>query len=352
MYVYLENGDWYQGNTVSEGEATAELVFTTNYTGYEENLTDPSFRGQALVFAYPLIGNYGVNRERFESDEVQPYAAIAREFDKSVYSLFQEEGIPAVDGIDTRNLVTTIRDEGSMNCGIADSKERAKELAFEDVDMTYPPRENIEHRGTGTLNIVLLDCGVKESMLDKLAEAGARVIRVPWDFPKEKIAEYQPDLLFVSNGPGDPQAYESAIETIQYWEGRIPVSGICLGQQLISLALGGSTTKMKFGHRGSNQPVYSEELGRVRMTTQNHSYEVSELPDELQITEYNVNDESIEGVKREEDGWNMQEKENGYFSLQRVTPIVARQYHPEANPGPNDSEDFFEEVISIAQNFQ
>lgn len=345
MHLYLENGEHYEGRCAASGEASAELVFTTNYTGYEENLTDPSYHGQALVFAYPLIGNYGVNSERFESDSIKASAAIAREFDSAAKEWLADEGIPAIDGVDSRDIIINIREHGSMNCGIAESLERAKELAFHDVDMIYPARDMIKHYGSGNPNIALLDCGVKDSMLEKLS-ADAHVIRLPWDYPKEKIAEYQPDLLFVSNGPGDPEGYESAVETIEYWEGRIPVSGICLGQQLISLALGGSTKKMKFGHRGSNQPVLDLEENQVRMTTQNHGYEVSEIPDSISVIQRNVNDESIEAIRREEDGWRC----DPY--LRRVTPILATQYHPEANPGPNDSEYFFDEVQQMAQNFQ
>lgn len=345
MYLYLENGDYYEGRCVSSGEASAELVFTTNYTGYEENLTDPSYHGQSLVFAYPLIGNYGVDSRRFESDSIKAEAVIAREFDASVENWLDSEDIPAIDGLDTRSIILTIREEGSMNCGIADTLERAKELAFYDVDMTYPPSKEIEHHGSGNPNIVLLDCGVKDSMLEKLS-ADAHIIRLPWNYPKEKIAEYQPDLLFVSNGPGNPEGYEKALRTIEYWEGRIPVAGICLGQQLVTLALGGSTKKMKFGHRGSNQPVLDLEENQVRMTTQNHSYEVSQIPDSVDVIQRNVNDDSIEAIRREEDGWRC----DPY--LRRVTPILATQYHPEANPGPNDSEYFFDEVQQMAQNFQ
>jgi len=362
MKLVLENGDTYEGEFVTDEEppqpVTAELVFTTAYTGYEESITDPSYNNQALVFSYPLIGNYGVDERRFESEEIQPSMVITREFDASIKDWFTDyyhDEFPAcgVHNLDTRDVVTTIRDEGSMLATAVsdgDYEELLERYEFEEAfvtsspDQKYEPPQQVgfEHHGSGDPNIALLDCGVKHSMLEKLSE-DAHVIRFPHHVDRATIGTYQPDLLFVSNGPGNPEDYEEAIETVQYFDGRIPIAGICLGQQVITLALGGSTQKMKFGHRGSNQPVI-DQSGKVRMTTQNHSYEVAEVPDSLEMTQWNVNDESPEGVEREADGW---QHEDG--KIWKQTAILARQYHPEANPGPNDSLDFFEDVLALTE---
>jgi len=333
MYIALENGETISGEMRSPGSAKVELVFTTAWTGYEESITDPSYNGQGLIFAYPLIGNYGMDNRRFESDGATPSAVIARELTDDVSDYLRDEGVPAIDNVDTRHLVTAIRDHGSMKAGIASTERAAQkhcaDAVTEGIDMTYePPYDTAERYGDGSRPIiVMLDCGVKTAMIERFVERGAHVVRVPWDTNAEKIRSFDPDLLFVSNGPGNPREYGKAIDTIRFWHEQIPIAGICLGQQLITLALGGDTEKMKFGHRGSNQPVYDTRTERVRMTTQNHSYEVSDIPDELSLVQYNVNDESPEGLNGEN--------------------IICRQYHPEANPGPNDSLDFFDDVLDL-----
>lgn len=361
MKLVLENGDVHDGEfLLGEHRVTAELVFTTAYTGYEESITDPSYNNQALIFSYPLIGNYGVDDRRFESDSIQPSMVIAREFDGCIKDWFRDyyhDEFPAcgIHKLDTRELVTTIRDEGSMlatavsdeNYELSLEQHENYEEAFfpNSPNQGYEPPSQIgfEHHGSGEPHIALLDCGVKRSMLEKLSD-DAHVIRFPHTVDPATIAEYQPDLLFVSNGPGDPCNYEEAINTVQYYDGDVPIAGICLGQQVISLALGGNIRKMKFGHRGSNQPVI-DQSGKVRMTTQNHSYEVADVPDELEVTQWNVNDESPEGLEREAGGWIETE-----HSFKKQTAILARQYHPEANPGPQDSFEFFERVQKLAES--
>jgi carbamoyl-phosphate synthase small subunit len=332
-YIALENGDVYRGRMASPGAASAELVFTTTYTGYEESLTDPSYNGQGLVFCYPLIGNYGVDERRFESDEIQPRAAIAREFTDSAKEWLRSASVVGVENVDTRSIAITIRQEGSMVAGVESSQRGAERLCAEAMSSTIDMRHDCDESLPTTYNedgdptIALLDCGVKESMIQKFAERGATVVRLPWDASVERVSAHNPDILFVSNGPGSPEKYDAAIATIEEYHGKIPIAGICLGQQLITLALGGSTKKMKFGHRGVNQPVYDDRTERVRMTTQNHSYEVDDVPEELSLVQWNINDKSPEGLESD--------------------TVLCRQYHPEANPGPTDSFDFFDDVLSL-----
>lgn len=332
-YLALEDGTVFKGRGRSSGEVLTEVVFNTAYTGYEESITDPSYNGQALLFAYPLIGNYGVDERRFESDGVQPDAVVSKEFTDEVANWLQDAGVPAIDRIDTRSIIHRIRNRGSMACAIAGSSQRASELAesgsLSEKVITFTPtkgRREYTSERAGDVRIVLLDCGVKESMISYLAERGATVVRLPWTASVESVFDENPDILFVSNGPGNPEDYENAIDIVRAVD--VPIAGICLGQQIIALAYGGSTRKMKFGHRGVNQPVYDTDVGNVRMTTQNHSFEVANVPDELDVVQYNINDDSPEGLTG--DG------------------ILCRQYHPEANPGPHDSFDFFDEVISLA----
>lgn len=335
MYLHLENGDTYTGEGVIDKGASAELVFTTAYTGYEESLTDPSYFGQALVFAYPLIGNYGVDTRRFESGHIQPSMVIAREFDESVRNWLASEGIPAIEAIDTRDLILTIREEGSMRCGLGSSEYKArmncKYGAWPDDYQEKVTCDNtMVYNEEGWPTIGLIDCGVKESMIEHFVERGACVYRFASDASRSKVLGSGLDIFFVSNGPGDPKDYEHVQDLASYFYDRgYPIAGICLGQQIVALALGGSTKKMKFGHRGVNQPVYDERTERVTMTTQNHSYEVSRVPDGLDLVQWNVNDESPEGLEGDK--------------------VILRQYHPEANPGPNDNLDFFEDVLNLAR---
>lgn len=334
-YISLETGETIIGDGIGSGVVKTELVFTTAYTGYEESITDPSYGGQGLIFAYPLIGNYGVDNRRFESNSVQPDVIIAREFTDDVRDWLDEESVLCVEGVDTRAIVTSIRENGSLKAGIASTERAAQRLCAEavthGVTMRHESRNDLpKFYGDSDTTIALLDCGVKMSMIEKFVDRGVEVVRLPWDVNPSNLEQHDPDLLFVSNGPGDPSSYDDAIETIRHVHEDLPIAGICLGQQLITLALGGSTTKMQFGHRGSNQPVIDKRTEKVRMTTQNHSYEVSEIPEQLELVQYNVNDNSPEGLVGDS--------------------IICRQYHPEANPGPNDSMDFFDDVLSLIRS--
>ncbi|MFB6267964.1 MAG: glutamine-hydrolyzing carbamoyl-phosphate synthase small subunit [Halodesulfurarchaeum sp.] len=341
-YIALETGEVVEGRARAPGEAHGELVFTTPYTGYEESLTDPSYEAQVLTFAYPLIGNYGVRAERFESDRVHPHAVLARELTDDVAAWLADEGVPAIDRVDTRDLVLSIRDRGAMRCGIAAGPDASPDAAREHL-ASCPHMSDIKdigarvsvdspavHRGEGDgPTTALVDCGTKGSIVDSLTSRGADVHVLPHDATPADVRAVDPDLLFISNGPGDPATFEAAENLVEHVAGDLPIAGICLGMQIVARALGGSTEKMDFGHRGVNQPVLDERTGRVVMTTQNHGYMVDD-PGDLAITQVNVNDDTPEGAESE------------------ALDIITRQYHPEAHPGPHDTLGFFDDVLEMA----
>jgi carbamoyl-phosphate synthase small subunit len=339
-YLALESGRVVSGRARAPGRARGELVVTTAYTGYEESLTDPSYAAQVLTFAYPLIGNYGVRPERFESDRVQPSAVLARELTDDVAAWLAGAGVPAVDVLDTRDLVLDIRDRGAMRCGLSVGPDASAAAAREelaacpamsdhvDIGARVSVDEPAHHPGDGP-SVALIDCGAKASIVDSLRQRGSEITVLPYDTRPEEIATLDPDLLFVSNGPGDPANFSAAEAVVDRFAGERPIAGICLGQQVVANALGGSTEKMRFGHRGVNQPVRDLDTDRVVMTTQNHGYTVAD-PGELTVTQVNVNDDTPEGLESEE------------------LSILTRQYHPEAHPGPHDTLDFFDDVLALA----
>lgn len=326
----------------SPGTARGELVFTTAYTGYEESLTDPSYEEQILTFSYPLIGNYGVREERFESSRVHPRAVVARELTEDVAEWMADEDVPAIDHLDTRDLVSEIREGGAMKCGIAAGPDATPEDAKaelaecegmsdhtdigEQVSVTKRKTYNTE----GDTDVALVDCGAKDSIIESLVERDATVHVLPYDTTTAAVSKLDPDVLFVSNGPGDPANFEATQHLVSEFAGEVPLAGICLGQQIIAAALGGSTEKMNFGHRGVNQPVRDLRTDKVVMTTQNHGYTVAD-PGRLDVTQVNVNDDTPEGLESEE------------------LEVITRQYHPEANPGPHDTLDFFDDVLDLTR---
>jgi carbamoyl-phosphate synthase small subunit len=340
-YLALADGRVLEARGRVAGRTRGELVFTTAYTGYEESLTDPSYEEQVLTFAYPLIGNYGVRDERFESGRVHPRAAIAREFTDEVVAWLDESGVPAIDHLDTRELVTSIREEGAMNCGLAVGPDATPEAAREELSACKPMSDHVDigaqvsvdepvtYEGGGAYDVALIDCGAKGSIRASLLERGADVHVLPYDVTAETVRGYDPDLLFVSNGPGDPANFVAAERLVEELVGDVPIAGICLGQQVVARALGGDTEKMTFGHRGVNQPVQDVDTGKVVMTTQNHGYSVAD-PGELDVTQVNVNDDTAEGLESAELG------------------VITRQYHPEAHPGPHDSLGFFDDALDLA----
>jgi len=341
-YVALEDGHVVEARSRAPGTARGELVFTTAYTGYEESLTDPSYEEQVLTFSYPLIGNYGVREERFESDRVHPRAVVARELTRDVAAWLADEGVPAVDHLDTRELVTDIRDGGAMRCGVAAGPDATAEDARAELSdckgmsehtdigaqVTVDERRTFNAEGDGP-RVALVDCGAKGSIVESLVERGAVVEVLPHDATPADVEAVEADILFISNGPGDPVNFEAATDLVDETAGDLPLAGICLGQQVIANALGGSTEKMRFGHRGVNQPVLDLRTDRVVMTTQNHGYTVDDTGP-LEVTQVNVNDDTPEGLESDD------------------LDIITRQYHPEANPGPNDSKGFFDDVLSLA----
>lgn len=339
-YIALENGRVLRARSRVPGRTRGELVFTTAYSGYEESLTDPSYEEQVLTFAYPLIGNYGVNPSRFESSRIHPKAVVALELTEEIVQWLASEGIPAIDHLDTRDLVTEIRDRGAMQCGIAAGPDVTPEIAQKELESCVHMSDHKHigaqvsvhepelHAGGGSSDVLLIDCGAKGSIIDSLRDRGADVYRYPYNTTPDEVRSVDPDLLFISNGPGDPANFVEAEKLVSELAGEYPIAGICLGQQIVARALGGTTEKMAFGHRGVNQPVRDLRTDRVVMTTQNHGYTVND-PGSLTVTQVNVNDETAEGLEDEERG------------------VITRQYHPEANPGPHDSLDFFEDVLNL-----
>ncbi len=360
----LEDGTVFFGRSVgADGESTGEVVFNTSMTGYQEILTDPSYRGQIVTMTYPEIGNYGVNAVDVESGHPQVAGFVVRN-DSRIRSNYRAEqdlreylvqhGIVAIAGIDTRALVRRIRNQGAMK-GIvsavdldADSLvKKAQEspgLVGRDLVREVVPSQvrcwdeglfrfegdavrGAPSDGDRAPHVVCLDFGMKWNIARHLAAQGNRVTILPGTATAEEVLAAEPDGVFLSNGPGDPEPLEYAISTISQLLGRRPIFGICLGHQLLSLACGAKTFKLKFGHRGSNQPVLNLESGRVEITSQNHGFAVDEaaLPEELVVTHRNLNDNTIAGVRH------------------RHLPAFGVQYHPEASAGPHDSRYLFDQ---------
>ncbi len=346
----LEDGTYLEGEAFgAEKTALGEIVFCTSMTGYVEALTDPSYKGQILMMTYPLIGNYGVCREDFESDGVKVEGFVVRELCKrpsnwrsemSVDELLKEYGVVGIEGIDTRMLTKKIRIYGSMKAAIGVGVEREKLIRMardqpfiSDIDLVDKVcvKEPKRLEAKGKFEVVLIDCGVKMSIVRQLLKRGINLNLVPYNYPAEKILEMNPDGVFISNGPGDPARVKETIETIRRLIGKLPMAGICLGHQLMALAFGAKTFKLKFGHHGSNQPTKDLETGRVFISSQNHNFAVDEktLPKGFEVTQINLNDRTVEGLRHKE------------------LPIITVQYHPEAGPGPHDTYFFFDRFLDL-----
>ena len=342
------------------GEVDGEFVFNTGMVGYVESITDPSYWGQILIQTYPLIGNYGVNPEDFESDRPKIRGFVVREcidtpsHYSSVMSLpewLDRESIPGISRVDTRMLTQKIRVRGTQ-LGIlkvyyedehvdADSllekAERVQDPNKRNLAAEVSTKRIIEHepaKRNGLLT-VLIDFGVKKSIITNLLTLGFKVVQVPHDTHLDRIMSFEPDGVVVSNGPGDPAILDYAFKTVSgLIEYGIPVFGICLGHQLISLALGAGTYKLKFGHRGQNHPCIDIETGRIYITSQNHGFAVSRESLEgsrLKLTHVNVNDGTVEGVRLED------------------KPVFGVQFHPEASPGPYDAKVYFERFLKLVE---
>jgi carbamoyl-phosphate synthase small subunit len=349
----------------AEGEISGEVVFNTSMTGYQEILTDPSYNGQIVTMTYPLIGNYGVNKEDVESKGLSLRGFVVKELcrepsnyrsQQSLDDYLRENGIIGIEGVDTRALVRRIRVHGAMtgilsttdldDASLIRKAKSAPALVGQDLVRGVMPEkaaaweqgldELVRHstapaacEGTASKqpHVVAVDYGMKWNITRHLSEMGCKVTVVPGTSTADEILSHQPDGVFLSNGPGDPEPLSYAVDAIKGVLGKKPVFGICLGHQLLGLALGGKTYKLKFGHRGGNQPVLNRQTQKVEITSQNHGFAVDadSLPKEVEITHINLNDNTVEGMRHTK------------------IPAFSVQYHPEAAAGPHDSSYLFGE---------
>lgn len=365
--IVLEDGTTFEGKSFTgSGETSGEIVFNTGMTGYQEILTDPSYKGQIVTMTYPLIGNYGVNPEDMESEKVQVEAFLIKEYNAipsnfrstgSLADFLKKYNILGVEGIDTRALTRHIRVAGAMK-GIVSTEDldpeslvkKAKESPglvgrdlVREVTCLEPygwsingpvPGNNFATAAPGRYKVVAIDYGLKYNQLRLMTERDCSVQIVPCTTTAEEILSMNPDGVFLSNGPGDPAGIPGVIDVIQKILGKKPVFGICLGNQLLGLAYGGTTYKLKFGHRGVNQPVKDLTTGKIEITSQNHGFCVdmdSLNNDEVELTHVNLNDDSVEGMRH------------------KNFPAFSVQYHPENAPGPHDAVYLFDRFIEMMQ---
>ena len=351
--IVLENGkEFYGYGFGADKEAVNELVFNTSMVGYQEIISDPSYTDQMVCMTYPLIGNYGVTDEDYETKIPTIGGIIVREYNdlpsnfrytKTLSEVLDEYNIPGISGVDTRMITRIIRSEGSQKIIICDAdvpyEEALKRVREYNIPTDMVSRVSCKKRWYSRTpnhkyDIVAVDCGIKLNIIRKLNEKGCNVTVVPYDITADEIRKMQPDGLFLSNGPGNPEDVQEVIKLVKELKGELPIFGICLGHQMISLALGARTFKMKFGHRGGNHPVMNLETGKIEITSQNHSYavDISSLDGtELELTHKNLLDDTAEGVKS---------KDNKIFSV---------QYHPESAPGPQDSAYLFDSFIDLME---
>mgnify|MGYP001157089490 FL=1 len=378
----LEDGTIFEGQAFGATASVAgEVCFNTSMTGYQEILTDPSYKGQIVTMTYPLIGNYGVNEQDVESYQTHASGFVVRELSPVVsnyradYSLgeyMDRNGIPGIQGIDTRALTKKLRVRGAMNGyltteegataddALAKAKEwpglvgvdyvkevtHKSEFAWDENDelspafrLPYGPKEldgrsQREPMPAAEIPIVAYDFGVKYNILRMLRQSGFKVTVLPANTPAEEALKHNPAGVFLSNGPGDPAAVTYAAEAVaELLKKGLPTFGICLGHQILSLAMGGKTSKLKFGHRGANQPVKDLDSGRVEITSQNHGFTVDadSLPDDVAVNRINLNDQTVEGLRH------------------KTKPVFCVQYHPEASPGPHDSSDLFGQFRQLVE---
>jgi len=367
--LVLEDGTIFLGKGFGAArKSSGEVVFSTSMVGYPESLTDPSYKGQILSLTYPLIGNYGVPPNDvnlgvplyFESDRIQTSGLVIQELctapnhwasKRTLDEWLTDENIPGIYGLDTRRLTKKLRTHGVM-LGILkvfpEDEELDVDALLEEAKSIPDPnltdlvkevsiKEPIHYKVNGKRTVVLIDCGVKNSIIRNLLSRGIDVIRVPYDFSAKEIMNYHPDGIFLSNGPGDPKKCLSTIDSIRHLVDKLPIMGICLGAQILTLAMGGDTYKLKYGHRSQNQPALDLKTNRCYITTQNHGYAIEtdcfeKTP--LECWFVNANDKTVEGVKH------------------KNKPVFAVQWHPEAAPGPYDTEFLFDEFGKNMENIK
>ncbi len=351
----LENGEILRGKgfgALDKGRGEGEVVFTTALTGYQEILTDPSYAYQIITMTNPLQGNYGVNDEDLESSKPYVGGFVVRELSEiysnwraetSLDAFLKKHGVVGIEGVDTRMLVRILRTQGALRGVISVENKSDEELVesarqipvMSGLDLTKgvttKASYQINKNGKTAPHVVVMDFGIKENILHKLRDHGANLTVVPSTTSFDEIKELKPDGVFLSNGPGDPEAVTDGIETVKSLiaSESYPIFGICLGHQLLSLALGGETYKLKYGHRGANHPVKNLKTNTIEITSQNHGFAVNPdtMPDSCELTHINLNDHTLEGFRH------------------KRLPIFAVQYHPEASPGPHESDYLFDEFL-------
>jgi carbamoyl-phosphate synthase small subunit len=357
----LEDGTIFRGIACgAAGERAGEVVFNTSMTGYQEILTDPSYKGQIVTMTYPMIGNYGVNDEDLESSAPRAEGYVVRELSRIASSwrsrgglsdYLERHGVVGIEGVDTRALTRHIRTAGAMKAVISteslDEKELVgkarsspgiigRDLVQEVTCKAAYQWEGPDRQAPPGYRVVVLDCGAKRNIMRMLARAGCAVTVVPAQTRAEEIMALKPRGVVFSNGPGDPAAVPYVVDTVRALIGRLPLLGICLGHQMLALALGGKTFKLKFGHRGGNHPVKDLASGKVSITSQNHGFCVdmeSLRVDGIELTHINLNDHTLEGMRH------------------KTLPLFSVQYHPEASPGPHDASYLFAEFVNMMQRW-
>ena len=344
--LILENGMIFEGNAFGYlKDSIGEVVFTTGMTGYQEVLTDPSYYGQIVTMTYPLIGNYGINLDDNESNRPNVKGFIVREkcsfpnnfrCEIGLEDYLRQNKIIGLEGIDTRALTKVLRNNGTMRGIISleaktleDVEGKVKEFSNKEAVSIVSTKEVYTIEGEGK-HVAIIDFGIKANIIRNFKKRGCKITVFPMNASYEEILAVNPDLVFLSNGPGDPEDLTEVVENINKIVGVKPIVGICLGHQLLGLTLGGKTTKLKFGHRGCNHPVKDLESNKVHITSQNHGYVVHELPEGVVATHININDGTIEGMKH------------------TTLPIYSVQFHPEAAAGPKDSEYIFDKFMEYA----
>lgn len=351
--IVLEDGSEYRGYGFgADNDRVCEIVFNTSMVGYQEIVSDPSYTDQMVVMTYPLIGNYGITDEDYETKSPTIGGLIVREYNdlpsnfrytKTLSETMEEYHIPGIAGIDTRRLTRSIRDFGSRRVLIT-SADTPREQALQIIAQTPVPHDAVSRvscrkrwysrTANAKYNVVAVDCGMKLNIIRSLNARGCNVTVVPWNTTADEVERMKPDGVFLSNGPGDPEDVTPVIDLIRVLRGKYPIFGICLGHQMISLAYGAKTYKLKFGHRGGNHPVKNLLTGKIEITSQNHSYAVDKASvagTGLEITHINLLDDTVEGVRCVRD---------------RVFSV---QYHPESAPGPQDSAYLFDEFIALME---